>query len=620
MMDRDTQRNTIIAVVLSMLVIVGYHLLFEQPRLERAAEVQRQQQLAQAAEANRTALNQGDGQGEGQAGETDTGSFETALTGGDADSQGDGETAVEARRLEILTERLSGSINLRGARLDDLELVGSGGPEAGYVETVNGDDPVVLLQPRGSDRPYYVDVGWLAGSDGVAVPGSDSVWQSESEQMSEGQPVTMTWSNGGSLDFERQMAVDENYMFTVTDRVTNTSDQPIALYPYGRVVRRYTPDLAGFFILHEGPIGVFSGELEEFDYEDLLEPDFSFHAPVGSGWLGLTDKYWLVALVPGEEIGATGRMVDGRGGNQQPGSPVYQADYTGREMIVQPGETLEVSSRVFAGAKEVDLLDGYGDTLGINNLYLAVDFGWFYFLTIPFFHLLHFLGTTLGNVGLGILAATVLVKLAMFPLANKAFFSMNRMKALQPEMEKLRKRHKDNPQDMQKSLMELYRKEKVNPVSGCLPIILQIPVFFSLYKVLFVTIEMRHEPFFGWVQDLSAPDPTNIFTLFGVLPFDPLFGIYAMGLWPLLMGATMFLQTRLNPLPPDPMQARIMTLLPLVFTFLLASFPAGLVIYWAWNNTLSILQQLWLKRKMARREQKEKAEALARKGKASLAK
>ena len=373
----------------------------------------------------------------------------------------------------------------------------------------------------------------------------------------------------------------------------NQSDQAVTLYPYGLVRRWGTPEISGFFILHEGPIGVLDEQLTEIDYSDLAEEGGEIKQDSGNGWIGISDKYWLAALIPDQAAGFTAKFQH----YLNNGEDRYQTDYLRPAMTVPAGSSIEVTDRLFAGAKEVDLLDGYAADLNIPLFDRAVDFGWFYWLTKPFFYVLHFFYELVGNYGIAILMLTLLVKIVFFPLANKSYRSMSAMKKLQPEMTRIREQAGDDKMRMQKEMMELYKKEKVNPMSGCLPIIVQIPVFFALYKVLFVSIEMRHAPFFGWIQDLSAPDPTSFFNLFGLIPFDPP-SFLMIGIWPLLMGITMFLQTKLNPQPADPMQAKVMLFLPLMFIFLFATFAAGLVIYWTWNNVLSIAQQWVIMRRM----------------------
>jgi YidC/Oxa1 family membrane protein insertase len=381
------------------------------------------------------------------------------------------------------------------------------------------------------------------------------------------------------------VAVDENYMFTVTQRVENTGGEAVTLHPYALVSRHGTPQTSGFFILHEGPIGVFDNTLREVDYDELREEGVISQATTG-GWIGITDKYWLAAVIPDQNDPVEARFVHQRSDNID----IYQTDFTGGAVAIGPGETVESTSRIFAGAKRAQLLDHYAQTYNIAHFDRAIDFGWFYFLTKPLFYFLIYIQRYVGNFGIAILVLTVVIKLLFFPLANKSYKAMSQMRRLQPEMLKLRERFGDDKMRLNQEMMALYKREKVSPASGCLPMLIQIPVFFALYKVLFVTIEMRHAPFFGWINDLSAPDPTSIFNLFGLIPVDlPQFLI--IGAWPLIMGVTMYLQQKLNPQPPDPMQAKIFMMLPVIFTFMLAQFPAGLVIYWTWNNVLSIIQQ-----------------------------
>ena len=460
------------------------------------------------------------------------------------------------------------------------------------VSTAPGAADVALLSPPGAPDTYFVEFGWVPAEEGTEVPGPETVWQASSDELRPDQPVTLVWENGDGLRFERVISIDDDYLISVTQRVANSGEEAVTLRPYGLISRWGTPATLGFYILHEGPIGVLGGQLEEIDYDDLQE-DGAIELPSTGGWLGITDKYWLAALIPDQdrELRATFRhhLADGQ--------DRYQVDYLHPPVTVAPGETVEASERLFAGAKEVELLDRYSEAYGIPLFDRAVDFGWFYFLTKPLFHVLHFFYGLAGNYGVAILLLTLLVKLLFYPLANKSYRAMSKMKKLQPEMMRLREQFGDDKMRMNQELMALYKKEQVNPMSGCLPIIVQIPVFFALYKVLFVSIEMRHAPFFGWIQDLSAPDPTTIFNLFGLIPWDPP-SFLMIGIWPLLMGATMLLQTKLNPQPADPMQARIMMLLPLMFIFLFATFPAGLVIYWTWNNVLSITQQWVIMKRM----------------------
>jgi YidC/Oxa1 family membrane protein insertase len=490
-------------------------------------------------------------------------------------------TLEETPRVRISTPRLHGSISLVGGRLDDLTL-------ADYRETIDAKSAeITLLAPRGGPDPYYAEVGWSDAGAGVGLPGPDTLWTADGDILTPDRPVTLTWDNGKGLTFARTFAVDRDYMFTVSQSVENRSEQSFVLYPYALVARHGTPQVSGFYILHEGPLGVFDGTLKEFDYSELQEAaGGTVKLSSTGGWIGITDKYWLTALVPDQREKLDWRFVHHRASNQD----VYQVDLLGAGLSLPAGGSLSWQGRLFAGAKEVQLLDGYREAVGVTNFDRAIDFGWFYFLTKPIFYFLIYIQQFVGNFGVSILILTVVIKLIFFPLANKSYKAMTQMRKLGPEITKLRERFPDDKARMNQEMMALYKREKVNPASGCLPIVIQIPVFFALYKVLFVTIEMRQAPFFGWIRDLSVPDPTSVFNLFGLIPWQPP-DFLLIGIWPLIMGVTMYLQQKLNPQPPDPMQARIFMMLPLVFTIMLAHFPAGLVIYWTWNNILSIGQQ-----------------------------
>ncbi|MGZ9034417.1 MAG: membrane protein insertase YidC [Rhodospirillales bacterium] len=492
----------------------------------------------------------------------------------------DRQAAIEAvPRVRIDTPSIAGSIALIGGRIDDVKL-------KNYHLTVDPGSPqIILLSPPQAPETYFAEVGWSAAGAGTDVPGPDTVWTADSETLTPEDPVTLTWTNDAGLKFARTVAVDENYMFTVTQTVENTTGEAVTLHPYALVSRHGTPQTSGFFILHEGPIGVFNNTLKEVDYDELREEGVISQSTTG-GWIGFTDKFWLAAVIPDQNVPVDARFVHQRGDNID----IYQTDFTGGAVAIGAGETVESTSRIFAGAKRARLLDHYARTYNIAHFDRAIDFGWFYFLTKPLFYFLIYIQNYVGNFGIAILVLTVVIKLLFFPLANKSYKAMSQMRRLQPEMLKLRERFGDDKMRLNQEMMALYKREKVSPASGCLPMLIQIPVFFALYKVLFVTIEMRHAPFFGWINDLSAPDPTSIFNLFGLIPVDlPQF--LTIGAWPLIMGVTMYLQQKLNPQPPDPMQAKIFMMLPVIFTFMLAHFPAGLVIYWTWNNVLSIIQQ-----------------------------
>ncbi len=490
-------------------------------------------------------------------------------------------------RIKIKTESLSGSFSLRGLRLDDLTLVKY------RKTTLESSDEIILLSPRSTKKPYFAEIGWLSSDSSVLTPNSKTIWSQEnnSQILTEENDIKLFWDNGQGLIFKRKISLDKNYMFKIDDEVINNTNNTVALYPYGSITRISTPDILGFFILHEGPLGVFDDTLREFDYSDLREKQLEQVISRG-GWSGFTDKYWLTALVADQdkEIETSLRHVFN-------GNDLYQVDFrTINPNIISPGDTSKANTFFFAGAKEVKLLDGYSENYGISRFDLAIDFGWFYFLTKPLFYSLIWLKDQLGNFGLSILALTVFLRLLLYPLADKQFKAMTKLKKLQPEMKALQERYSDDRTKLNQELMSLYKKEKANPAAGCLPILVQIPIFFALYKVLFVTIEMRHAPFYGWINDMSAKDPTSIFNIFGLLPYEvPSFLI--LGAWPIIMGITMWLQMKLNPAPTDPLQAKIMSFLPIIFTVMLASFPAGLVIYWAWSNALGILQQWAIMRK-----------------------
>ena len=591
-------RNYILAIALSVVVLIAWHFFYNIPNMQkREAEAARQQ--AQAQQVQQQPSTPGAPSSAPTApGTPSTASSNVPTPGGSATpaastpSTATRETAIaSSQRVPIETPTLSGSLSLKGARIDDLLL-------NGYRETIDPASPrIELLSPSGAPHPYYAEFGWIAGAgagDGMPLPNAQTEWSvAGNGRLTPENPVTLTWDNGQGLVFNRKISVDSSYMFTVTDEVRNSGDAAVTLYPYGLVSRHGRPQVAGYYILHEGMIGVL-GEagLQEVKYKNL-EKDGAVSMDATGGWLGITDKYWAAVLIPDQSTPYKGRFVPG--GTAE--TPNYQADYLMPAVNVPASGTASTTARLFAGAKEVSLINSYEDRLGISRFDLMIDWGWFYFLTKPLFVVIDWLYKLVGNFGVAILLVTVMVKLIFFPLANKSYTSMSKMKKAQPMVEQIKQRYPDDRMKQQQAMMELYKKEKINPMSGCLPILLQIPVFFSLYKVLFVTIEMRHAPFFGWIQDLSAPDPTSVFTLFGLIPWEvPHF--LMIGIWPLIMGVTMFVQMRLNPPPPDPTQAMIFNWMPVVFTFMLGTFPAGLVIYWAWNNTLSIIQQSIIMRRL----------------------
>jgi YidC/Oxa1 family membrane protein insertase len=602
-------RNTILAVILSGLVLIAWQYFYNMPQMER----QRAQTQTQA-ELNKPSPQTAPGSTTPGSTTPQPGSAPSATTPagqpGAAAPVVSRDAAISASpRIKIETPRVSGSIALKGARIDDLSL-------EKFRDTVDPKSPaIVLFSPSNTAHPYYAEFGWVAASGSTArLPDRETVWQQEgSGALSPSNPVTLKWDNGEGLTFRRTIAIDDRYLFTIKDDVTNVGTAPVTLYPFALISRHGTPEVSGYYILHEGLIG-YLGEkgLQEHGYKAVAEAPVlgsggrGFEFNVTNGWLGITDKYWAAALLPDTSARLKARFL------AEPGAKVrYQTDYLQDPQTIAIGGTGSANARLFAGAKEAGVVGinfpfaghgGYNKQLDLNHFDLLIDWGWFYFITKPMFLALDYFFHLVGNFGISILLVTVLVKLLFFPLANKSYASMAKMKSVQPQLAALKERYPDDRQKQQQEMMEIYRKEKINPIAGCLPVALQIPVFFSLYKVLFVTIEMRHAPFYGWIKDLSAPDPTTIFNLFGLLPFDPthvpVLGAYlALGVWPIIMGITMWFQMKLNPTPPDPTQKMIFDWMPLIFTFMLAGFPAGLVIYWAWNNLLSVLQQSFIMRK-----------------------
>ncbi|MBX9753020.1 MAG: membrane protein insertase YidC [Roseococcus sp.] len=506
-----------------------------------------------------------------------------------------------AQMVAVENPRVQGRISARGLMLESLIL-------KDYRETIDRNSPLVtLLAPRGRPEGYFAQWGWTSADSRTRVPDNDTDWTVTGGPLTATTPVTFSWENGQGQVFEAVLTLDANYMFHMQQRVRNTSAEPVQLLPWARIRRERTPQVAGFFILHEGFIAVQDGRLTEITYTDGKKEQTGPRRAQGSawdneaaeGWAGLSDKYWLTALTRADD----GTRLRSAFRHIQDG-PIdrWQVDVAPPAPVtIAAGATDTLATRLFAGAKEVRLLDDYATRLRIQDFDKAIDFGWFYFITKPFFYGLDWLFVLTGNMGIAILLFTLGLKIAFFPLANKAYKSMSRMRLLAPKMTEIRERYKEEPQKMQAEMMGLYKSEKINPASGCLPILIQIPVFFALYKVLFVTIEMRHAPFFGWILDLSAPDPTNFFNLFGLIPFDPPAFLH-LPAWAIAMGLTMYFQQKLNPQPPDPIQQKIFQWMPVIFTFMLASFPAGLVIYWTWNNLLSIGQQWYIMRLDAKRE------------------
>jgi YidC/Oxa1 family membrane protein insertase len=595
----DQQKNTIIAVALSGLVLLGWQYFIANPQLEKQRQITQEQSEKRGQPPATTPAP-----GSAQVPQVQQPSSvpqppaqqSTAPAPTAAPVQPTSRSSILAAspRVRIDTPTVSGSISLKGGRVDDLSLMK-------YRETVDPNSPpIILLSPSGSPEPFYAEFGWV-GAPGATVklPGPDTEWKQEgSGTMGIDRPVRLVYDNGEGLEFRRTIGVDDKYLFTVTDEVVNKGSAPVTLFPYSLISRHGTPHTLGYYILHEGLIGVLGDQgLQEISYSDIQKKK-EIPFDVTNGWLGITDKYWAATLLPDPAAKLRARFSSGTLGNLI----TYQTDYLLDGVTIAPGTTGAAKARLFAGAKEVAVVDGYDNALQLNRFELLIDWGWFYFITKPVFWTLDWLFKLTGNFGIAILLITVIVKIIFFPLANKSYASMAKMKAVQPQMMEIRDKYADDKVKQQQMMMDLYKKEQINPLAGCLPIAIQIPVFYSLYKVLFVTIEMRHAPFFGWIKDLSAADPTNIFNLFGLIPFDPtvvpLIGPFLhLGIWPLIMGVTMWLQMKLNPAPPDPTQKMIFDWMPVLFTFMLASFPAGLVIYWAWNNALSVTQQAVIMRK-----------------------
>lgn len=560
-------KNFILAIVLSMLILFGWQYFYVGP----IAEKQKAQQAQQTQELQQPQPPAG-------------GQSQSAVPGGGQQPALDREAALAATpRVKIETATLAGSINLQGAQIDDLHLVK-------YRETIDPRSPTITyFSPAGSPAALFAEQGFVATPGAqMKLPGPKTPWTApEGAVLSDGKDVTLSWDNGEGLVFRRTISVSDEYLFTVTQTVENKTGAAVTLLPYGRIQRQDTPAVAGFWVFFEGLLGVFDTKLEEVHYSDLAEGTEPLRYDSTGGWIGFTDKYWAAALIPDQSAAVTATFTH----MNLAGRDVYQTDYLAKDPLSVPaGGAATYRDQLFAGAKVVKTIDAIGEKYGIDNFDLMIDWGWFYFLTKPFFYLLDYLKGLVGNFGVAILIATVLIKAILYPLANKSYASMSKMKKLQPEMEKLKQQFPDDRAKLQQAMMEMYKREKVSPLSGCLPVLVQIPIFFALYKVILTTIDLRHAPFFGWVQDLSAPDPTSLFNLFGLLPWD-VPQMLLIGVWPLLMGITMWVQMRLNPTPPDPIQASLFNWMPVIFTFMLGTFPAGLVIYWAWSNFLSIIQQ-----------------------------
>ena len=558
-------KNFILAIVLSMAIIFGWQYFYAVPVAERAKQEAATSQTTTTPATTTTTTAQVPGAAQPA----------TAITR---------EQALgNSPRVKIETPELKGSINLAGAQLDDLHLVK-------YRETINPASPtIVLLSPAGTPNAFFAEQGFVGATGTTAkLPDAKTIWTADPHAvLGVDKPVTLTWDNGAGLVFTRQISINDHYVFSVTQGVENKGSAPVALIPYGRIQRQDTPKIAGYYVFFEGMLGFLGDKLQEVKYKDVVGATEPMRVDSEGGWLGFTDKYWAATMIPDQTRAISSSFQHQLQNNRD----VYQTDYLAKDaLIVQPGAKALYQDQLFAGAKVVRTIQAIGEKYQIKEFDLMIDWGWFKFITKPMFYLLEFIKGIVGNFGIAILIATVLVKLAVFPLANKSYASMSKMKKLQPEMAKLKELYPDDKMKQQQGMMELYKREKVSPISGCLPVVVQIPVFFSLYKVILTSIELRHAPFYGWVHDLSAADPTNLFNLFGLIPWSPPHFL-ALGIWPLLMGITMWVQMRLNPTPPDPVQASLFNWMPIMFTFMLGSFPVGLVIYWAWSNSLSIIQQ-----------------------------
>ncbi|MEI8320480.1 MAG: membrane protein insertase YidC [Alphaproteobacteria bacterium] len=554
-MDSE-KRNLMLAVAASIAIMVGFHFFYDKPRLEQAVQEQQGKTATVVAPA-------------------------TEILPMPQPVVVEAENTSQDARISIETPTLKGSLNLRGGRIDDLIL-------KSYKETTDATSPdVTLLAPKGNQKAYYCDFGWVSAQTGLTLPSSQTMWSAPIDtKLTPETPLVLTWTSPEGVLFERHISVDDNYMFYIKDRVKNKSAQPLSLAFYA-LISRSSPDVASTsYALHEGMVGYLAGSLEETKFKDLDDSAKKSFQSTG-GWLGITEsKYWLAAILPDqkENIVANYRSV----GTEQ--DPKFQADFLAPAKILQSGAETEETFRFFAGPKSVEILDTYEVKEGVPHFDLAVDFGWFYFITKPLFFVLKWLYNLCGNLGIAIILLTLLIRLLMFPLANKSFKSMAKMKSIQPELARIKEECGDDKMKFNQEMMAFYKREKVNPVSGCLPMVLQIPVFFAIYKVLLISIEMRHAPFFGWIHDLSAPDYTTIFNLFGLIPWAPP-SFLMIGALPLLMGLTMFLQQKMNPQPVDPIQAKMFLVMPILFTYMLAQFPAGLVLYWTCTNIFSMAQQ-----------------------------
>jgi len=544
-------KNVLMAIVLSTLVLVGWATFFEPPPVERKIV---EDQVTKSEELSSPSIEKVE--------------LSKKIERDDAIDNED--------RVKIENSNIKGSISLQGAIIDDITF-------KNYKVSLNSEEKVIFLNPKNSTEGYYIETGWASNSnEKLKLPLDNTIWKVKGNKvLKPNNPVVLEWNNNEGLIFTKKIELDNKFLFKISQSIKNTSNKSYEFFPYAQITRNYKPDVIPIYILHEGFIGMFDDELKETDYKDI--EDEKFTTTSSKGWLGITDKYWLTVIVPekGKKFKSEFLTSDKK----------YKANFIIKEPIeLKANTSITNEINAFVAAKEVAVIDGYAEKMDIEKFDLAIDWGWFYFITKPLFFVIEYFFKLTGNFGVAIIILTALVRIVFFPLANYSFRSMAKMKILQPEMVRLKELHKDDKTKLQQEMMALYKREKVNPISGCLPVVIQIPFFFAVYKMLYVTIEMRQQPFFGWIQDLSARDPTSIFNLFGLIPWDPP-TFLMIGVWPILMGLTMYLQQKLNPTPPDPMQAKIFMFLPIFLTIILAPFPAGLVVYWTISNVLTIAQQ-----------------------------
>jgi YidC/Oxa1 family membrane protein insertase len=586
----ENNKNILIATFLSMIVLIGWTWFIEKPRLEKKEALKKEylaKQRQVAKEISKKGVN--------RVSSTYSKQYSSAPNSKDSRPV---VIALQSReqilkdtsddRIIIENDSLHGSIYLKGAKFDDITL-------ANYFQTIKKNKEVVLFAPVNSKQRYFADFGWVSSNENITLPNLDTIWRSNSKTLTPENPVILYWKNRQGIKFEIEVSLDDNFMFDIQQKVINNSRKNITIANYGRVNRALNNLGQQNYILHEGFIGAFDGVLEESTYKDVVDDRVFRFKSSGSTWQGITDKYWLSSMIADSNLDYNSTFSH----KINNGNNIFNSEFVSQEFIVKPRSEISFSHKLFVGAKKVKVIDEYSSNFDIDLFDRAIDFGWFYFLTKPFFFAIDFIYNLVGNFGAAILIFTVIIKALLFPMANKSYKAIARMKGLAPKVTDIKEKFKDDRMEMNRQIMEVYKREKVNPAAGCLPVLLQIPVFFALYKVIFVTIDMRHAPFFGWIKDLSAPDPTSIFNLFGLLPFE-VAGMLAVGVWPILMGVTMIIQQKLSPPVSDPTQAKVMKLLPYFLAFILASFPAGLVIYWTWNNLLSVLQQLYINRLVAR--------------------